>query len=186
MGNQCRQWIRPGYCISFDLGERWWSLWYGSWIGESLEDCWATSTHFHVRGSGWLLPHRRVPHQTFVCWMGPNERSSRHWHFMRRLHWGCNHRIPSNYTSFLLANYQLVYFFELYSSHVEALVKAKRGELAQEHILVFFKNIFVARLNKKELAKHYRRRTRGVDVTIKFINDLIQCCTLQWPRQNNV
>lgn len=93
------------------------------------------------------------------------------WHFMRRIALGCTTDSHPLYGTFMGCLSQCI--FEWSSEDLEKLKTAKVLELAGRGI-TNPSNIDVTKsITRKELALHCRCRTRGADVTVQLISELL-------------
>lgn len=94
------------------------------------------------------------------------------WHFMRRIANGCTTDSHPLYGTFMAKLSRCI--FEWSQEDVNQLVTAKRAELSMEGLQNLSDEEVFKRINKKELALHCRRRTRGAERTATLISDLIE------------
>ena len=93
------------------------------------------------------------------------------WHFMRRLAFGVTTESHPLYGTFLSRLSSCI--FEWDEGDVDALLEAKRAELSNGGVPNPSEAAAKAAVTSKELAKHCRRRTRGVDRTVNMIEALL-------------
>jgi hypothetical protein len=89
------------------------------------------------------------------------------WHFMRRLAFAPTNESHPLYGIFM--SRILTAIFELYSSAVALLKEAKCGELKLAGIRQPSQETVLKSITKQELARHCRRRTRGVENTTNLL-----------------
>ena len=94
------------------------------------------------------------------------------WHFMRRIATGCTTDSHPLYGTFMAKLSRCI--FEWSQEDVNQLVTAKRAELSMEGLPNLSDKEVFKRINKKELALHCHRRTRGAERTAALISDLIE------------
>lgn len=94
------------------------------------------------------------------------------WHFMRRLAAGCTTESHPLYGTFMARLSQCI--FEWSSEDLTLLKRAKAGELANSGVPSPSDEDIIKSLTKKELSRHVRRKTRGVQVTTMLISNLLE------------
>lgn len=94
------------------------------------------------------------------------------WHFMRRLAVGCTTDAHQLYPVFM--SHLSSCIFEWDAADVALLVQAKRQQLQADGLSSLTDGDIRKHLKREELALHCRRRTRGEDVTIQLLEDLLQ------------
>ena len=94
------------------------------------------------------------------------------WHFMRRIATGFTTDSHPLYGTFMAKLSRCI--FEWSQEDVNQMVTAKRAELSMEGLPNLSDKEVFKRINKKELALHCRRRTRGAERTAALISDLIE------------
>lgn len=94
------------------------------------------------------------------------------WHFMRRFAAACttdSHQLYGIFMSKLSAC-----IFEWDAGDMKELVRAKKSQLEQKELLYRLSDDdALARVSRKEMERHCRRRTRGVEVTTRLIEELL-------------
>ncbi|CAM4560459.1 unnamed protein product [Leuciscus chuanchicus] len=93
------------------------------------------------------------------------------WHFMRRLATGCTTDAHPLYPTFMARLSECI--FEWDPHDIALLRQAKREQLEDEGLLFISGNLLNRRITKKELSLYCRRRTRGVETTIRLIEHLL-------------
>ena len=93
------------------------------------------------------------------------------WHFMRRLAAGVTSESHPLYGTFMAR--LSVAIFEWDMGDFDRLINAKKNELHSSGVTNPTDAAARKAINKEELLKHCRRRTRGIDETTKIIEDLI-------------
>ncbi|KAK7944627.1 hypothetical protein WMY93_000355 [Mugilogobius chulae] len=93
------------------------------------------------------------------------------WHFMRRFAAGVTTEAHPLYGIFMAGLSRCI--FEWDPEDVAALRKAKQGERLADGMGVVSERALNERITRRELARHCRRRTRGVEETTKRIKALI-------------
>ncbi|XP_060774463.1 uncharacterized protein LOC132884641 [Neoarius graeffei] len=93
------------------------------------------------------------------------------WHFMRRFAAGVNTEAHPLYGIFMMRLSKCI--FEWDPEDVSALREAKKSELAAKGILDITEEALNARISRRELALHCRRRTRGMEETSRLLEALI-------------
>ena len=94
------------------------------------------------------------------------------WHFMRHIATGFTTDSHPLYGTFMAKLSRCI--FEWSQEDVTQLVTAKRAELSMEGLPNLSDKEVFKRINKKELALHCHRRTRGAERTAALISDLIE------------
>ncbi|XP_053091155.1 uncharacterized protein LOC113534513 isoform X1 [Pangasianodon hypophthalmus] len=94
------------------------------------------------------------------------------WHFMRRLATGCSTDAHPLYPTFMARLSACI--FEWDPHDVTLLRRAKREQLEDERLPLITDDLVNRRISKKELALYCRRRTRGVETTVRLIDHLLQ------------
>lgn len=94
------------------------------------------------------------------------------WHFMRRLAVGCTTDAHQLYPVFM--SRLSVCIFEWYAADLALLVQAKRQQLQANGLSSLTDADVRKHLSREELALHCRRRTRGEDITIELLEELLQ------------
>ena len=92
------------------------------------------------------------------------------WHFMRRLSKACSNESHPLYASFMTKISSAI--FEWDKMDVELLRNAKREELKQAGVQNPSLEAVNKAVTKFELARHCRRKTRGTEATVSFIEEL--------------
>ena len=103
------------------------------------------------------------------------------WHYMRRFADCCATEAHPLYGIFLKSLSRCL--FEWDADDVKALVEAKRGELALRGAHMPDEDVRRL-LTKNDLARHCRRRTRGVQVTEDLLDQLVEA--YESPRAQDV
>lgn len=93
------------------------------------------------------------------------------WHFMRRLGRGCCSESHPLYGTFM--SQLSLCIFEWDESDLELLKGAKRAAMMEEGIPNPLEKAVTMALTRDELARHCRRRTRGLQQTINLVEELI-------------
>ncbi|XP_058251159.1 uncharacterized protein LOC131356260 [Hemibagrus wyckioides] len=93
------------------------------------------------------------------------------WHFMRRLASGCTTHTHPLYPIFMARLSACI--FEWDPQDVALLRRAKREQLEEERLPIITDNLVSRRITKNELALYCRRRTRGVETTVRLIECLL-------------
>ena len=93
------------------------------------------------------------------------------WHFMRRFAAGVTTEAHPLYGIFMARLSTCIFEWDL--EDVAALRRAKEGELTAQRIGHISGEAVTARITRRELARHCRRRTRGVEETTRLIGSLI-------------
>ena len=94
------------------------------------------------------------------------------WHFIRRFSSACTTDCHPLYSVFLSKLSTCI--FEWDKDNLALLNDAKRAEMHQEHRYDVSEEDVIRALSSKELAKHCRRKTRGVAATTRLIDSLIE------------
>lgn len=94
------------------------------------------------------------------------------WHFMRRFGARCTSEAHPLYASFLSHLSRVL--FEWDPEDLDRLVAAKAAEFRLRGSGEMAHNDVVRSLTKQELARHCRRRTRGVEETTRLLNELVE------------
>ena len=97
------------------------------------------------------------------------------WHFMRRIALGCTTESHPLYGPFMAKLSAAI--FEWDKNDYQELLAAKGEELVKKGLKNATKDAAAKAIKKSELARHCRRRTRGIDSTIKSIEELILAYT---------
>ncbi|KAL0165246.1 hypothetical protein M9458_040999 [Cirrhinus mrigala] len=93
------------------------------------------------------------------------------WHFMRRFAAGVTTEAHPLYGIFMARLSTCIFQWD--AEDVAALRRAKEGELAAKKTGQVSERAVSARISRRELALHCRRRTRGVEETTRLIGSLI-------------
>ncbi|RXN21173.1 Epithelial-stromal interaction 1 [Labeo rohita] len=93
------------------------------------------------------------------------------WHFMRRFAAGVTTEAHPLYGIFMARLSTCIFQWD--AEDVAALRRAKEGELAAKKTGHVSESAVSARISRRELALHCRRRTRGVEETTRLIGSLI-------------
>ena len=93
------------------------------------------------------------------------------WHFMRRFAAGCHTESHPLYGVFLGRLSQCI--FQWSKEDLDLLKSAKRSELQKQGVADPSEEAIIAKITKKELALHCRRKTRGVVDTVAMLYDLL-------------
>ena len=93
------------------------------------------------------------------------------WHFMRRFAAGVTTEAHPLYGIFMARLSRCI--FEWDPEDVAALRRAKEGELTAQRIGHISEEAVTTHIRRRELARHCRRRTRGVEETARLIGSLI-------------
>ena len=93
------------------------------------------------------------------------------WHFMRRFSHGCNSESHLLYGAFTAKLSTCI--FEWDADDMNQLMRAKRAELVKQCLPSISDSEVRQRITRRELQKHCRRRTRGVEETTRLIKLLI-------------
>ena len=93
------------------------------------------------------------------------------WHFMRRLAVGCSSESHPLYGTFMAHLSSSI--FEWDAGDFDLLMVAKRGEMVRAGIPNPPESAIKKAISKEELARHCRRRTRGVGKTVELIESLL-------------
>ena len=94
------------------------------------------------------------------------------WHYMRRIASGVTTESHALYGLFMGKLSRCIFAWD--PVNVDLLVRAKRAELAEQDVTGLSDEAVQQRLNKKEMALHCRRTTRGVEETTRLIEELIE------------
>ncbi|XP_063969339.1 uncharacterized protein LOC129281443 [Lytechinus pictus] len=93
------------------------------------------------------------------------------WHFMRRLARGCTSTKHQLYPFFLRRLSDCIFAWS--ADDLDQLIAAKKGELRDQCIAETSDEVILKHLERKEMARHCRRVTRGTEETTKLIGDLL-------------
>ncbi len=93
------------------------------------------------------------------------------WHFMRRFAAGCVSESHALYPTFMSRLSGCI--FEWDAEDLQRLYAAKESELTAKGVWSVRKEDILLHINKKELALHCKRRTRGIAKTTQLIKELI-------------
>lgn len=104
------------------------------------------------------------------------------WHFMRRFASACSTEAHLLYAIFLRSLSHCL--FEWDAADVAALMEAKRSELEQQGVPLISEDVIRRALTRAELARHCRRRTRGVAETTTRLDALVE--TFESKQGNDV
>ena len=93
------------------------------------------------------------------------------WHFMRRVAKGCTSESHPLYGTFMSRLSGCIYEWD--EEDYTRLMNSKRGELIQAGVPNPSMSATSKAITKEELARHCRRRTRGVEETTRLIEELL-------------
>ncbi len=93
------------------------------------------------------------------------------WHFMRRFVSAVNTETHQLFPTFMRKLSACIFVWD--ASDLEQLKTAKRNELDAQHVNLQDDQAVMLHITRRELERHCRRTTRGVDVTTRLIQELI-------------
>ncbi len=174
--HKCGKQTRLSPCLCADSRRGTWTGPHGSWPDETLPEGRRGSPKSDVRGQRLLQSARPVSGEDHVfmimkiMWDELEVRLDI-WHFMRRFAAGVTTEAHPLYGIFMARLSACIFQWD--PEDVAALRRAKEGELAAKKTGHISERAVSARVTRRELALHCRRRTRGLEETTRSIGSLI-------------